>query len=328
LWGGRAAEEISLAFGLDRIIFVPAARPPHKEEGRVASALHRYEMVSLATVFTPYFTVSPIELKRPGRSYSVETVREFRRIYGPETRLYFILGVDAFLEIGTWKEARELLRLARLIVTARPGWRLDEVERSLTPARRRLLGDPQFKYLRVGETDAEALEREFRPGLVLLVEVVSLDISSSEIRRLVEQGRSIRFLVPDTVAAYMAKNRLYQAPRRGRRRDPGARAPTPAAGVKPKHLVILDLRGICSFADHFLIVSGDTDRQVRAIADRITERLEAAKVRTRHREGYPHGQWILLDYQDVIVHIFTESLRRYYDLERLWADAPRREVVG
>lgn len=100
-----------------------------------------------------------------------------------------------------------------------------------------------------------------------------------------------------------------------------------AGGVKPKHLTILDLRGICSFADHFLIVSTETDRQVRAIADRITERLEAAKVRTRHREGYPHGQWILLDYQDVIVHIFTESLRTYYDLERLWADAPRRVLA-
>jgi ribosome-associated protein len=101
-----------------------------------------------------------------------------------------------------------------------------------------------------------------------------------------------------------------------------------AAGVKPRHLVILDLRGICAFADYFLIVSADTDRQVRAIADRITERLDGAKVRARHREGYPHGQWILLDYQDVIVHIFTESLRQYYDLERLWADAPRREVAG
>lgn len=219
----RAAEEIHLAFGLDRIIFVPAARPPHKEEGKVASALHRYEMVSLATVFTPSFSVSPIELKRPGKSYSIETVREFFRIYGPETRLYFILGVDAFLEIGTWKEARELLRLARLVVTARPGWRLDEVERAITPARQRLLGELRFKYLRVGEIDAERLAREYQPGLVLLVEVVSLDISSSEIRQLVAQGRSVHFLVPDTVAAYIEKNRLYQSLRRGRRRERGAR---------------------------------------------------------------------------------------------------------
>ena len=229
----RAAEEIHLAFGLDRIIFVPAARPPHKEQGKVASALHRYEMVSLATVFTPSFSVSPIELKRPGKSYSIETVREFFRIYGPETRLYFVLGVDAFLEIGTWKEARELLRLARLVVTARPGWRLDEVERALGPAQRRLLGELRFKYLRVGEIDAERLEREVQPGLVLLVEVVSLDISSSEIRHLVEQGRSVRFLVPDTVAAYIEKNRLYQPPRRSPRCDPAGRGRNPAGGDGP-----------------------------------------------------------------------------------------------
>ena len=101
-----------------------------------------------------------------------------------------------------------------------------------------------------------------------------------------------------------------------------------AAAVKPRHLVILDLRGICAFADHFLIVSAETERQLRAIADRIAERLAAAEVPIRHREGYPNGQWILLDYHDVIVHIFTESLRQYYDLERLWADAPRRQVAG
>ena len=148
----RAAEEIYWAFGLDRIIFVPAARPPHKEELVVAPALHRYEMVSLATVFTPYFTVSDTELQRPGKSYSVETVRVFQRIYGPEARLYFIVGVDAFLEMSGWRQIRELFRIARVIVTARPGWRLDEVARLLTAEQQRILGDPTFRYLKVGES--------------------------------------------------------------------------------------------------------------------------------------------------------------------------------
>jgi nicotinate-nucleotide adenylyltransferase len=206
----RAAEEIYWAFGLDRIIFVPAARPPHKEEGVVASAIHRYEMVSLATVFTPYFTVSPIELQREGKSYSVETVREFQKLSGPETALYFIVGVDAFLEMSEWREAKELLRLTRVIVTARPGWRLDEVEQLLTPDQRRLLGQPTFKYLKVSEIEPTRVEEGLAPRQVLLVEVVSLDIASREIRQLVEEGRSIRHLVPDTVAAYMAKNHLYQ----------------------------------------------------------------------------------------------------------------------
>jgi nicotinate-nucleotide adenylyltransferase len=212
----RAAEEIYWAFGLDRIIFVPAARPPHKEEVVAASAMHRYEMVSLATVFTPYFTVSPIELQREGKSYSVETVREFQRLSGPDTNLYFVVGVDAFLEMSEWREAKELLTLARVIVTARPGWRLDEMEHLLAPEQRRLLGHPTFRYLKVSEVDPERVEEEPAPRQVLLVEVVSLDIASREIRQLVEEGRSIRHLVPDTVAAYMAKNRLYQRPARAR----------------------------------------------------------------------------------------------------------------
>jgi len=214
----RAAEEIYWAFGLDRIIFVPAARPPHKEEVVVASALHRYEMVSLATVFTPYFTVSPIELTRPGKSYSVETLREFQKMYGSNTSLYFVVGVDAFLEMSGWRQARELFSLARIIVTARPGWRLDEVERLLTSEQRKILGSPRFRYLKISGIDPERVERELDPRQVLLVEVVSLDIASREIRDLVEQGRSIRHLVPDTVAAYMAKNRLYQRPQPGRSR--------------------------------------------------------------------------------------------------------------
>jgi len=212
----RAAEEIYWAFGMDRIVFVPAARPPHKDEAVVASALHRYEMVSLATVFTPYFTVSPIELQREGKSYSVETVREFRKAAGPDARLYFVVGVDALLEMSAWREAEELLRLTRVVVTARPGWRLDEVEGLLTPEQRRLLGEPTFRYLKVGEIDAAQVEKSPAPREVLLVEVVSLDIASREIRQLVEEGRSVRHLVPDTVAAYMVKNRLYQRPQAGR----------------------------------------------------------------------------------------------------------------
>jgi nicotinate-nucleotide adenylyltransferase len=211
----RAAEEIYWAFGLDRIIFVPSARPPHKVEGVVASALHRYEMVSLATVFTPYFSVSPIELQRPGKSYSVETVREFQKLAGPGTTLYFVVGVDAFLEMSGWREAGELLTLTRVIVTARPGWRLDEVERLLTLEQRRILGNPSFRYVKIAGIDPERMEHGIVPRQVLLVEVVSLDIASREIRQLVEEGRSIRHLVPDTVAAYMTKNRLYQ------RADPG-----------------------------------------------------------------------------------------------------------
>ncbi len=95
--------------------------------------------------------------------------------------------------------------------------------------------------------------------------------------------------------------------------------------VKAHNPIIVDLRGISSFADHFLICSADSDRHVRAIADHIGECLEKMHIRPHHTEGSPEAWWILLDYDDLVIHIFNEETRRYYDLERLWADAPQRE---
>ena len=206
----RAAEGICGAFELDQVIFVPAGKPPHKDHGVEASASQRYEMASLAAASAPYFAVSPIELNRPGRSYSIDTIREFRSRYGQESTIYVIMGADAFQDIATWKDAGALISLAQLIVIARPGWRLDEVERSMTPSQRQVLGDPRFKYLRISEITPQVARQHDEPRLVLLVEAVSLEISSNQIRQLVKEGKSIRHLVADPVAAYIAENRVYQ----------------------------------------------------------------------------------------------------------------------
>ena len=101
-----------------------------------------------------------------------------------------------------------------------------------------------------------------------------------------------------------------------------------ATAVKPSYLAILDLRGLCTFTDHFLIASASSARQVRAIAEKIEEQLARANVRMSHREGMGEAQWILLDYHDVVVHIFADQTREFYDLERLWADAPTQRLVG
>lgn len=100
-----------------------------------------------------------------------------------------------------------------------------------------------------------------------------------------------------------------------------------AASVKPSYLAVLDLRGLCSFTDHFLICSASSARQVRAIAQRIEERLDEVHVRLAHREGMGEARWILLDYQDVVIHIFDDATREFYDLERLWGDAPKQQMI-
>lgn len=101
-----------------------------------------------------------------------------------------------------------------------------------------------------------------------------------------------------------------------------------ASGVKPTYLAILDLRGLAGFTDYFVIAGADSARQIRALAERVEERLTLARVRMLHREGAREAHWILLDYQDVVVHIFDDQTRQFYDLERLWGDAPKRVLLG
>lgn len=175
-------------FGLDRVVFVPSGRPPHKAARRVSDPQHRYLMTVLATVDNPHFSVSRVELDRPGESFTVDTVFEFRRYLGEETRLYFITGLDAVLDILTWKDPRHLLSFCSFIAATRPGFSPDGL---------RALGAT------LGETAF---------GSIHPLEVPALAISSSDIRRRVARGEPIRYLVPPGVEDYIHKNGLYADP--------------------------------------------------------------------------------------------------------------------
>ena len=106
------------------------------------------------------------------------------------------------------------------------------------------------------------------------------------------------------------------------------RAARAALGKKAENVVVLDLRPDASFTDAFLIVSGTNQKQLLAIADAVTDALKAEGVRPLHTEGYPRREWILLDYGPFVVHVFTVRTRAFYDLERLWGGATRREIAG
>lgn len=96
-----------------------------------------------------------------------------------------------------------------------------------------------------------------------------------------------------------------------------------AESKKAEHIVVLDLRHITSFADYFLICTGTNQRQIQAIADEIGKQLDEAGERAHSVEGYQNAEWILADYGDYLIHVFSEKARTYYDLERLWRDASR-----
>ena len=195
----RTAEEVTEALGLTRLWFIPAALPPHKTGPQIPPFETRLEMTRLAVGRHPRITVSDIEGRRPGKSYSVETLRQVRQEYGPEWELYFILGLDSILEITTWKDYAELFYLCHFAVLDRPGYDRSQLEAVL---RREV--DPQFQPL----TDAAGFQH---PGgaKVYFLATTLMDISATRIRSLVGERRSIRYLLPERVRRYIIKNKLY-----------------------------------------------------------------------------------------------------------------------
>jgi nicotinate-nucleotide adenylyltransferase len=199
----RAAEVVRDALGLDRVLFVPAATPPHKSsraerEARVVTdSSHRLRMVELALSGERFFEASRVEIERGGRSYTIDTMESLAASF-PDASLFFVTGTDAFSDIQTWKNWRELVSRYSFAVHERPGVPLDRTGEALPPDLRARLVETEASRWAAGETG------------IVLVRRTMLDVSSTEIRASIRERRSIRFLVPGAVEAYIRENRLYQ----------------------------------------------------------------------------------------------------------------------
>lgn len=199
----RAAEEIRAMFGLEKIFFIPSGSPPLKRKD-LAEAKHRYKMVRMAVRNNPYFEVLDIECVRPGKSYTVNTLEQLLRDY-PDADLYFILGIDAFLDIPNWREPEKIMSLANFIVLSRPGGNFSELFPSpyLDLKKTRLSGLDRGEialYTTVLQSGKKAL----------LTTVTPIGISSTEIRECVKRGFSIKYLLPENVESYIISKSLYR----------------------------------------------------------------------------------------------------------------------
>ncbi|NVM56776.1 MAG: nicotinate-nucleotide adenylyltransferase [Desulfobacterales bacterium] len=196
----RAAVEVREAFNLDKVLLIPSAHPPHKNAEDIAEASDRLEMVRLAVEGVPFLEASDVELARPGPSYTIETLRNFQSHLGPESAVHFIVGLDAFSEITTWKSCRQLFATAHFIVMARPGSKLKNLENFIHTY---ISKDYQYDrtFNRYGHP---------RRCSIFCLNITHLDISATEIREWIKQGRSIRFLVPDSVDEFITKKGLYR----------------------------------------------------------------------------------------------------------------------
>jgi nicotinate-nucleotide adenylyltransferase len=172
------AEEARINFCLDKVIFVPCLNPTHKRNDQVTGIRHRLKMSYLAIESNPYFEVSKIEVNRAGPSYTIDTIKEFRNIFGWDAKIFFITGADAFLEIETWYKKEELLAMCQFVAATRPGY------------------------------DLNKLNNNFKKVLKIM-EIPLLAISSTDIRNRIRNNLSIKYIVVDGVREYIYKNKLY-----------------------------------------------------------------------------------------------------------------------
>ena len=180
----RAADEAHAALGLSEVIFIPTGFPPHKKEHKVSSAENRYLMTLLATTDCPYFSVSRIEIDRNGASYTIDTLNDL--IAMPKytnAEFYFITGLDAVMNILTWKNTGDVLKTCKFVAVSRFGYTHERVE--------------------------EELSKRLADAIIHL-EIPLLAISSTELRDRIKNNRSIRFLVPPLVDNFITKNNLYK----------------------------------------------------------------------------------------------------------------------
>lgn len=174
-----AASEVAARFGLDEVIFVPTGRPWQKTGKNVSDAEHRYLMTVIATASNPRFTVSRVDVDRPGNTYTIDTLRDLSEKLGEGTEMFFITGADALAQILSWKEVDELFQLAHFVGVSRPGHELSSA------------GLPQDG--------------------VSLLQIPALAISSTDCRDRVRDDFPVWYLVPDGVVQYIAKHNLYRS---------------------------------------------------------------------------------------------------------------------
>ncbi|NUS72518.1 MAG: nicotinate-nucleotide adenylyltransferase [Corynebacteriales bacterium] len=173
-----AASEAAHLFSLDEVVFVPSGVPWHKEDAAVSPAEDRYLMTVIATAANPRFSVSRVDIDRPGPTYTIDTLRDMRKLYGEETELFFITGADALESILSWKNSSKLFELAHFIGVTRPGYTLSDAH----------------------------LPRD----VVSLLDIPAMAISSSAVRERVRKDEPIWYLVPDGIVQYISKKALYR----------------------------------------------------------------------------------------------------------------------
>ena len=302
-------QQVDSLIELSEIRWILSARPPHKNEVS-ASIEHRLEMLNLAIGDIPHWKVDESEIRRSKKSYTYDTLLELKEAE-PDVDFLMIIGEDSLNNLSSWYRYPQILDLANWLVVSRPG-----VKASLQAELKSRITNELSTFL------------ETSSGAIYLYQECDFDISSTSIRKALIQKQS-QTEPPDTIQSavyhYIQEHHLYkiQSMTPEQIKDEIVEA---VDDLKGQDIKTIDIAEISDFADFMVVVSGTSDVHVKAIAREASDRLRKQGYKPLNEDGADIGEWVLVDFGDVVLHVMRPEVREYYDLEKLWDEDVRAMV--
>lgn len=320
-----AVDELCESVPFDRVHWVLSARPPHKNQVS-ASIEHRFSMLQIALSDEPRYIADDTEIVRQQKSYTIDTVEAFHGRF-PNAHLCVLIGGDSLHSLPTWRRYQDLMQQVNWIVMRRPGYSLKV---------------PSELESRLVESPAELLKH--RCGKIWVFADSHYDVSSTQIRAALNNPNGRKqpivcdHLSPEVIEYIRAQN-LYRT-ESNRRSDKSSLATDNIMNseqvknqvvealedIKGNDIKVIDIADISDFADFMVVVSGTSDTHVKALARSASDKLRSQGVKPLSEDGTDVGEWVLVDFGDVVLHVMRPEVRDYYDLEKLWDEDVRKLV--
>lgn len=314
----HAIDQLCSELPFDRIHWVLSARPPHKDLVN-ASIEQRFQMLELALEDQPKYIADDTEIQRKRKSFTIDTVLAFRQRF-PDARLCVIIGGDSFHTLHTWRRYPELMQIVNWVVMHRPGYPLQA---------------PSELASRLVESPAELLTHT--SGKIWVCDTTDYDVSATRLRKALSQTEGWQqalvqeFVSPPVIDCIRAQ-KIYMMSESSEAN--GIMNPEQVKDqvinaledVKGQDVKVLDIADISDFADFMVVVSGTSDTHVKALARSASDKLRSQGMKPLNEDGSDVGEWVLVDFGDVVLHVMRPEVRAYYDLEKLWDEDVRKMV--
>lgn len=298
--------------GLDKIFVIPTFQSPLKTQVDGPTPEQRLEMVKLALQgFGQQFIVDDIEIKRQGISYTIDTIKEYRKNYSADD-LYLIIGADHLEIFSSWKDYKVILAECNIIVATRPGFDI--------PTSREQL--PQFISEQVLEYDFNFIELKTGRNLQF-IRIQDVDISASELRKKIRTNRPVDKYLPLAVETYVKKENLYQN-LKDKIQDYTKFTEFCAHQLFSKKAIQVkgyDLTKMSALSEYAIVTSGTSTRHAVSLAENLVQAVkDEFRIHPSSLEGAEEGRWVVVDYGSLIIHIFYDYVRQEYSIEKLWRE--------